>query len=37
MIDAAKALHAEKSTLYRVIDTAYVINGMLYTVKRRAS
>jgi hypothetical protein len=37
MIDAAKALHADKSTLYRVMDTAYVINGNLYTIKRKAS
>jgi DNA-binding protein Fis len=34
---AAKALHADKSTLYRVMDTAYVINGTLYTIKRKAS
>ena len=37
MIDAAKALHADKSTLYRVMDTAYVINDKLYTIKRKAS
>ena len=37
MIDAAKALNADKSTLYRVIDTAYVIDGRLYTIKRKTS
>jgi transcriptional regulator of acetoin/glycerol metabolism len=35
--NAAKALHADRSTLYRVIDTAYVIDGSLYTIKRKAS
>ena len=33
---AAKALGVDRSTLYRVMDTAYVINGKLYTIKRKA-
>jgi len=33
---AAKALGVDRSTLHRVMDTAYVINGVLYT-KARAS
>jgi DNA-binding protein Fis len=34
---AAAALGVNRSTLYRVIDTAYVIDGSLYTIKRKAS
>jgi transcriptional regulator of acetoin/glycerol metabolism len=34
---AAAALGVDRSTLYRVMDTAYVINGKLYTIKRKAS
>ena len=34
---AAAALGVNRSTLYRVIDTGYVINGRLYTIKRKAS
>ena len=34
---AAAALGVDRSTLYRVMDTAYVINGRLYTIKRKAS
>ena len=34
---AAAALGVDRSTLYRVMDTAYVINGTLYTIKRKAS
>ena len=34
---AASALGVDRSTLYRVMDTAYVINGTLYTIKRKAS
>ena len=37
VIDAATALRSDKSTLYRVMDTAYVINGKLYTIKRKTS
>ena len=33
---AATALGVDRSTLYRVMDTAYVINGTLYTIKRKA-
>ena len=33
---AASALGVDRSTLYRVMDTAYVINGTLYTIKRKA-
>ena len=33
---AAKALGVDRSTLHRVMDSAYVINGVLYT-KARAS
>jgi len=34
---AAKALGVDRSTLHRVMDTAYVIGGTLYTIKRKAS
>ena len=34
---AAKALGVDRSTLHRVMDTAYVINDKLYTIKRKAS
>ena len=34
---AAKALGVNRSTLHRVMDTAYVINGKLYTIKRKTS
>ena len=34
---AASALGVDRSTLHRVMDTAYVINGRLYTIKRKAS
>ena len=33
---AAAALGVNRSTLHRVMDTAYVINGTLYTIKRKA-
>jgi len=33
---AAKALGVDRSTLHRVMDTAYVINGKLYTIKRKS-
>jgi len=33
---AAKALGVDRSTLHRVMDTAYVINGTLYTIKRKS-
>jgi DNA-binding protein Fis len=33
---AATALGVDRSTLYRVMDTAYVINGNLYTIKRKS-
>jgi len=33
---AATALGVDRSTLHRVMDTAYVINGKLYTIKRKA-
>jgi len=33
---AASALGVDRSTLYRVMDTAYVINGNLYTIKRKS-
>ena len=32
---AAKALGVDRSTLHRVMDSAYVIDGVLYTIKRR--
>ena len=31
---AAAALGVDRSTLHRVMDTAYVINGVLYTTAR---
>jgi transcriptional regulator of acetoin/glycerol metabolism len=31
---AAKALGYDRSTLHRVMDSAYVINGVLYTKAR---
>ena len=34
---AATALGVNRSTLHRVMDTAYVIDGKLYTIKRKAS
>jgi DNA-binding protein Fis len=34
---AAKALGVDRSTLHRVMDTAYVINGTLYTIKRKTT
>ena len=34
---AAAALGVNRSTLHRVMDTAYVIDGTLYTIKRKAS
>ena len=34
---AAKALGVWPSTLHRNMDTAYVINGTLYIIKRKAS
>jgi len=34
---AAEALGVNRSTLHRVMDTAYVINGKLYTIKRKTS
>ena len=34
---AAKALGAAPSTLHRVMDSGYVIDGTLYTIKRKAS
>ena len=33
---AAAALGVNRSTLHRVMDTAYVIDGTLYTIKRKA-
>ena len=32
---AATALGVDRSTLYRVMNSAYVIDGVLYTIKRR--
>ena len=32
---AAKALYVNRSTLHRVMDTAYVINGTLYSIKTK--
>jgi len=34
MTGAASALNVDRTTLYRVIDSAYVINGVLYTKAR---
>jgi len=31
---AAKALGVDRSTLHRVMDSGYVINGVLYTTAR---
>jgi DNA-binding protein Fis len=33
---AAKALGVNRSTLHRVMNSAYVINGKLYTIKRKS-
>jgi len=33
---AASALGVDRSTLYRVMNSAYVINGNLYTIKRKS-
>jgi transcriptional regulator of acetoin/glycerol metabolism len=33
---AAKALGVDPSTLHRVMNSGYVINGKLYTIKRKA-
>ena len=33
---AAAALGVDRSTLYRVRNSGYVINGTLYTIKRKA-
>ena len=33
---AAAALGVNRSTLHRVMFTAYVIDGTLYTIKRKA-
>jgi len=32
---AAQALGVDRSTLHRVMNSAYVIDGVLYTIKRR--
>ena len=32
---AAGALYVDRSTLHRVMYSAYVINGTLYTIKRK--
>ena len=32
---AAKALGVDRSTLHRVMNSGYVINGKLYTIKRK--
>ena len=32
---AAVALGVDRSTLHRVMNSAYVIDGVLYTIKRR--
>ena len=32
---AAAALGVDRSTLHRVMNSAYVIDGVLYTIKRR--
>jgi DNA-binding protein Fis len=33
---AAQALGVDRSTLHRVMNSAYVINGKLYTIKRKS-
>ena len=33
---AAKALGVDRSTLHRVMNSGYVINGRLYTIKRKS-
>jgi len=33
---AAKALGVDRSTLHRVMNSGYVINGTLYTIKRKS-
>jgi len=33
---AAQALGVDRSTLHRVMNSAYVINGTLYTIKRKS-
>ena len=33
---AAKALGVDRSTLHRVMNSGYVINGKLYTIKRKS-
>jgi DNA-binding protein Fis len=33
---AAQALGVDRSTLHRVMNSAYVIHGKLYTIKRKA-
>jgi DNA-binding protein Fis len=33
---AASALGVDPSTLHRVMNSGYVINGRLYTIKRKA-
>ena len=33
---AASALGVDPSTLHRVMNSGYVINGKLYTIKRKA-
>ena len=33
---AAKALGVDPSTLHRVMNSGYVINGTLYTIKRKS-
>ena len=32
---AAQALGVDRSTVHRVMNSAYVIDGVLYTIKRR--
>ena len=33
---AAAALGVDRSTLHRVMNSGYVINGKLYTIKRKS-
>jgi len=33
---AASALGVDRSTLHRVMNSGYVINGNLYTIKRKS-